>query len=111
MDELLATTGSRIRAAREGLGLSQEALAARARLNTSYLSQIERGKKAPSLEVLSRLATAVRLPLGVLFAEDEAADPRDLQLRELEVLVDSMPSGKRPALLTLLRSLADLASD
>jgi transcriptional regulator with XRE-family HTH domain len=111
MDELLTTIGSRIRTAREGLGLSQEALAARARLNTSYLSQIERGRKAPSLEVLSRLATAVRLPLGVLFAEDETVDSRDLQFKEIEALVDAMPSDKRPALLTLIRSLTELAAD
>jgi len=111
MDELFTTIGSRIRTAREGLGLSQEKLAERAGVNTSYLSQIERGRKAPSIEVLGRLAAAVRLPLGELFAEDEAGEPRDQQLREVEALVDTMPHDKRPALLALLRSLADLASD
>ena len=111
MDELLTTLGSRIRMAREGLGLSQEKLAERAGVNTSYLSQIERGKKAPSLEVLVRLAAAVNIRLAGLFAEGDAADLRDLQLREVEALVDTMPHDKRPALLALLRSLADLASD
>ena len=110
MDELLTSVGSRIRQAREGLGLSQEALAARARLNTSYLSQIERGRKAPSLEVLSRLAEAVHLSLGELFTEGEVCEAREAQLREVEALVDVMPSDKRPALLSLLRSLTELAS-
>jgi transcriptional regulator with XRE-family HTH domain len=110
MDEMLTTIGSRIRTAREGLGLSQEALAARARLNTSYLSQIERGKKAPSLEVLNRVASAVRLSLAELFVEEEGGGARGAQLKELEILVDAMPSDKRPALLTLIRSLTDLAS-
>ena len=110
MDELFTTIGSRIRMAREGLGLSQEKLAERAGVNTSYLSQVERGKKTPSLDVLVRVSGAVNLRLAELFAEDEAVDSRDLQVREVEALVDALPTEKRPALLALLRSLCELTS-
>ena len=108
MDDLLDTIGIRLREAREGLGLSQEAVAARARLNTSYLSQIERGKKAPSLDVLVRIAAAVNLSLGELFADDEGAVPA-LEMREVERLLDGVPEERRPALLGLIRAAAELA--
>ena len=109
MDELLSNIGTRLRTAREALGLSQEAVAARAQLNTSYLSQIERGRKMASLEVLMRLSGAVNLSLGELFADREGTSaPPDL--REMERLVASVPEAHRPALLELVRAAAELAS-
>ena len=109
MDELLTTIGSRLRSAREALGLSQEEVGARAGLNTSYLSQIERGRKAPSLDVFVRLATAVNLSLAELFADQEGSNPL-LDVREVERLLDAVPAERRPALLDLIRAAADLAT-
>jgi XRE family transcriptional regulator, regulator of sulfur utilization len=109
MDELLTTIGTRLRDTRESLGLSQEAVAARARVNTSYLSQIERGRKAPSLDVFVRLATAVNLTLAELFADQEGSTP-SLDVREVERLLDAVPDERRPALLALIRAAADLAA-
>lgn len=109
MDELFTTIGSRLRGAREALGLSQEEVAARAGLNTSYLSQIERGRKAPSLDVLVRLATAVNYTLAELFAEHEDSTAA-LDEREAERLLGAVPDERRPALLALIRAAADLAS-
>lgn len=108
MDELFTTIGTRLRDARESLGLSQEAVAARAGLNTSYLSQIERGKKAPSMDVFVRLATAVNLTLAELFADQEGSTP-SLDVREVERLLEAVPDERRPALLALIRAAADLA--
>jgi len=108
MDELLTTIGSRLRGSRESLGLSQEEVAARAKLNTSYLSQIERGMKAPSLDVLARLVTAVNLTFAELFDDLEAPTP-SLDAREMERLLAGVPDERRPALLELIRAAADLA--
>ena len=109
MDELLTTIGSRLRSARVALGLSQEEVAARAGLNTSYLSQIERGRKAPSLDVFVRLATAVNLTLAELFADREDSAP-SLDMREVERLMEAVPAERRPALLDIIRAAIDLAS-
>jgi len=108
MDELLTTIGSRLRGARESLGLSQEAVAARAGLNTSYLSQIERGRKTPSLEVFVRLAASVNLTLAELFTDKEEPSPA-LGAREVERLLVNVPRERRAALLSLIRAAADLA--
>ena len=46
--------------------MSQEALAFEAEMTASYLSQIEGGKRNPSLQALYRLSCALRLDLEEL---------------------------------------------
>jgi len=48
--------------------LSQEDLADRAKLDRTYVSGIERGKRNPTLDVLQRLSTALGVDLDVIFA-------------------------------------------
>jgi transcriptional regulator with XRE-family HTH domain len=63
----LARNLQRIRRAQ---GLSQEALADRARVHQTYLSGLESGKRNPSLTVLSRLADALDVDVSELLARD-----------------------------------------
>jgi ribosome-binding protein aMBF1 (putative translation factor) len=42
--------------------LSQESLAAKARLSVSYISMLERGQRAPPLDTLECLAKALSVP-------------------------------------------------
>ncbi|MGV9009957.1 helix-turn-helix domain-containing protein [Brevundimonas sp.] len=53
---LLARNAQRIR---KGLGLSQEEVAFRAGLKRSYLSDLERGTRNPSVRALGRIAHAL----------------------------------------------------
>ena len=59
--------------ARRELGMSQEELAHRSNLQVSFISRIERGLQAPSLEAICALAEAVgtKPHLLVKAAEDE----------------------------------------
>ena len=57
------TIGGLLRAAREQRGLRLVDVAARARLSPQYLSEVERGRKEPSSEVLAALTTALDLTL------------------------------------------------
>lgn len=56
----------RIRARREGLGLSQEALALRADINRTYIGSLEGGQRNPSLENIVKLAVALEVDAGLL---------------------------------------------
>lgn len=56
---LLSAFGARVRTARHQIGVSQEELAARAGLDRTYVSGIERGRRNLSLINLCRLATAL----------------------------------------------------
>lgn len=50
-----------LREARESAGISQEQLAERAGLHRTYISQLERGLKSPSLDVIVSLAKGLRI--------------------------------------------------
>jgi transcriptional regulator with XRE-family HTH domain len=60
--------GAAIRRHRELLRISQEELAARAHMDRTYVSGVERGVRNPSLEVMQRLARALGADLDVIFA-------------------------------------------
>jgi transcriptional regulator with XRE-family HTH domain len=53
--------GDAIRARREELNLSQEDLALECGLHRTYISQLERGQKSPTLRALIMMATALKL--------------------------------------------------
>ena len=55
----------RIKALREGTGMTQVALAKRARITQPYLAQLEGGKRTGTVAVLKRLAKV----LGVSIAD------------------------------------------
>jgi XRE family transcriptional regulator, regulator of sulfur utilization len=61
--------GDNVRHFRRKAGLSQEKLAERADLHPVYISQVERGQKAVSVEALWKLSKALRIPLADLFWE------------------------------------------
>ena len=58
--------GKRVRKARRGHGLSQEALAHEADSNRTYISDVERGTRNPSIEVVARIAKALNVTMGSL---------------------------------------------
>jgi transcriptional regulator with XRE-family HTH domain len=64
--------GQILAAERRKLGVSQEELAFRCRLHRTYISQIERGLKSPTIGVLFELATALRTRPSALIARVEA---------------------------------------
>jgi transcriptional regulator with XRE-family HTH domain len=67
VDDLRPVFGQRLRELRKKLGLSQEEAAHRARVHVTYLSDLERGMQTPTLDVVNRLAVALRVTLSELF--------------------------------------------
>ncbi|MBI5388207.1 MAG: helix-turn-helix transcriptional regulator [Verrucomicrobia bacterium] len=55
------TIGERIRIERKNAGLSQEQLAEKADLNRNYVGEIERAEKKVTVEVLWKIAKALRV--------------------------------------------------
>jgi transcriptional regulator with XRE-family HTH domain len=69
--------GERVRAHREALGLSQEALAVRSDVHWTFLGQVERGRRNLSLRNLLKIAKGLdvdpgELVQGLAASEDEA---------------------------------------
>ena len=107
MEQLLATIGRGIRMAREIRGLSQETLAARAGINNSFLSQVERGLKAPSLKTIHAIARELDVPVSQLFADEDATTSAVVE-REVADILDAAPADRKKALVDLLRVGLDL---
>src|SRR5213076_321135 len=63
--------GPRIKALREGMGLSLRDLAARSGVSAPMLSQVERGETSPTLAVAARIASGLELSLSQLLRLDE----------------------------------------
>ncbi len=68
---ILRAFGEALRARREALSLSQEELAFRSEVHRTYISELERGIKNPSLTTLEKLATALGTTKTVLVRETE----------------------------------------
>ena len=70
--------GSFIKSQREAAQVSVRQLAERAGVSNPYLSQIERGLRKPSAEVLSQIAKALRLSAEVLYVRAGILEPGEV---------------------------------
>ena len=61
--------GTNVRRLRKDRGLTQEALAHEVEIDVSYLGQIERGERNPTLSVVERFAAALRVSAVDLLVE------------------------------------------
>jgi len=69
--EMQVRFGEAVRARRIALGLSQETLATRCGLHRTYISEIERGTKSPSLKTISSLSVELGVRPSELVAQAE----------------------------------------
>jgi len=95
--------GPRVRALREGMGLSLRDLAERSGVSAPMLSQVERGETSPTLQVAERIATGLELRLSQLLRLDEGgsvsvvragerrAGPRGARGHRYEILTPPLP--------------------
>ncbi|MEA4882519.1 MAG: helix-turn-helix transcriptional regulator [Clostridia bacterium] len=89
MDREWAVIGARIREARKSRRMSQNHLAEMCNVNASYVGQIERGERRPSLRTLAALATALGTDASSLLLAPKG--PRDLALQRLVDAVSNCP--------------------
>src|SRR5438034_5682490 len=74
--------GPRVRALREGMGLSLRDLAERSGVSAPMLSQVERGETSPTLAVAGRIAAGLELSLSQLLRLDEGDGVTIVRRRE-----------------------------
>ena len=106
-----AEFGRRVRQLRQGRDWSQLELAARAELSASYLAEVERGGRNPSLEVIFNLAAALNASAGYLVDGIRYELPPGLD--ELAALWTGLSKTKQQVLVqlaSLLQSTSKTAS-
>lgn len=67
--DLCRTFGGNVKRLRKEAGYSQEAFADRAGVARSYMSEVEVGRRNPTLRVVERIANALDVPAATLLAQ------------------------------------------
>ncbi len=101
LGEQLGTLGEFIASQRRAAELSLRQLAEQTGISNPYLSQIERGLRRPSAEVLQQLAKALRVSAESLYVRAGILDPEDHPATtvEMAVLADSTISERQKRVL------------
>lgn len=99
--------GKKIKETRLKLGLTQEGLGKRAKLHYSYIGQVERGNKVPSLKTLKRIAAALNISVESLLYQEAVrkGGDEDILVRELVNTVRDCSPGELKLILNIVRQL------
>ena len=87
--------GARVRHQRKQNGLSQEELAERTETSRVYISNIERGEAAPSLEVLLSIANTLSISADDLLAGNLLSANTNSTEEEMDILFDCSQEESR----------------
>ena len=102
-NEIMKLVGENLRHYRLESGLTQEELAERAGISTSFCANLERGKKGMSLLVLRELAHSLNISVDYLLSDDREKD----HIRNIEVLLNGKPESFIISIEKLVRLCAD----
>jgi transcriptional regulator with XRE-family HTH domain len=99
--------GSFIRSQRELAQVSVRQLAELAGVSNPYLSQVERGLRKPSADVLSQIAKALRVSAEVLYVRAGILEPSDKsQVRDAIITDTAITERQKQILLDIYTSFA-----
>jgi len=97
--------GSFIKAQREAAQVSVRQLAEKAGVSNPYLSQIERGLRKPSAEVLNQIAKALRVSAEVLYVQAGILEPSaNSEVRDAIVTDTAITERQKQVLLDIYTS-------
>jgi len=97
--------GSFIRAQREAAQVSVRQLAEKAGVSNPYLSQIERGLRKPSADVLQQIAKALRVSAEVLYVRAGILEPSETsEVRDAIITDTAITERQKQVLLDIYTS-------
>ena len=109
MSQLAVCIGQRIRNYRIQKELSQEELAEKCGLHSTYIGQIERGEKNATIESISKIAGGLSLPLSTLFENlEEYHDDRPNYPSMAYDLVQSVPKPVQEKIIMILKTVIEI---
>ena len=97
--------GSFIRTQREAAQVSVRQLAEKAGVSNPYLSQIERGLRKPSADVLNQIAKALRVSAEVLYVQAGILEPSEnSEVRDAIITDTAITERQKQVLLDIYTS-------
>lgn len=94
--------GKRVRQLREKAGLSQNRLAIKAGIAPSYIPDIEKGKKCPTVQTLDYICFGLGITLAEFFRESE--EQKDLETT-IQTLISRLTSKQQTLLMNFLKTI------
>jgi transcriptional regulator with XRE-family HTH domain len=105
--DMASDIGSFIRSQRELAQVSVRQLAEKSGVSNPYLSQVERGLRKPSADVLNQIAKALRVSAEVLYVRAGILEPSDKsQVRDAIVTDIAITERQKQILLDIYASFA-----
>jgi transcriptional regulator with XRE-family HTH domain len=106
--DMASDLGSFIRDLRENAQVSVRQLAERSGVSNPYLSQVERGLRKPSADVLSQIAKALRISAEVLYVRAGILEPSDKsQVRDAIITDTAITERQKQILLDIYASFTE----
>jgi transcriptional regulator with XRE-family HTH domain len=110
LQDITIALGSKLRDIRKLKAISQEELAFRSDVSTSYIGQIERGKKSVTIETLDRITAALEISLYDLFnsSDFKRDDLLDEFSEKIIYKLSCRPMADKKAAYKILKTLFEL---
>jgi transcriptional regulator with XRE-family HTH domain len=109
MSDLAKQLGKRIYLFRKENGLTQAALAEKAKISNEFMSGIERGAKLPSLPTLEKLSQVLSINVKDLLNFDHSAyrriQPLPRDAMDIALLLQTIPTQKRRRIYKIVKIL------
>ena len=103
---LYKAIGSRIREARQKLGISQAALAEKSRISLPHISDVELGKKKMQVATFIRIAEALQISTDELLRPD-IPEVRNIYSSELAEALSGCTPVEADSILKIVRQLKE----
>lgn len=107
MGEIAAKFGQRIRYFRKERRLSQEQLAELCELHPTYIGQLERGEKNPTIETMLQLCKGLQVTPERLFENFPAEESESIPQKAYNLFMQ-IPPEKQQAMIELLEKAVSL---
>lgn len=109
MNDITLMFGKRIRSLRQSQNISQEKLAEFSGLHPTYIGQIERGEKSPTLDSIYKLAEGLNTDINKLFYNiSETIDNKDDFVVDIYNQILSLPDEKKKTLCKIINDIINM---
>lgn len=97
--------GSRLQKLRTNLGLSQEQVALRAGITTTYYGQIERNLKNPTVHVIEEICSALNITLEEFFRAETLNYGHDLLTERILLQLQTCTEAEKNAIFNIVHQI------
>lgn len=101
--------GKQIKSYRKALNISQEELAERCGLHSTYIGQVERGEKNASLKSIQKLSRGLKIPISKLFECFTIDSIESTPAAEIYYTVLNMGNDTQMHILNIINEISEIS--